>query len=184
MWEPWKQGLLASRDVIISSQFAAQIRRGFFTLGDWCWLPITISSTNIVGLDMDRLYMLGSRAFFKEEGGHKGKRDKGRPTPPPLTSLFLCNQSSQEDFEVLARLQSEFFARKIFFFRATNFVTKNTPKFSPPENFEPLSCGSEEKIPQNSLQISHSIFQISLRKISKKFTDELLQEVMWKIVKF
>ena len=32
VWEPWKQALLASRDVIISSQFAAQIWRGFFTL--------------------------------------------------------------------------------------------------------------------------------------------------------
>ena len=40
VWEPWKQALLASRDVIISSQFAAQIWRGFFTLGDGCWLPI------------------------------------------------------------------------------------------------------------------------------------------------
>ena len=32
---------MASRDVIISSQFAARIRRGFFTSGDGCWLPIT-----------------------------------------------------------------------------------------------------------------------------------------------
>ena len=39
VWEPWKQAFLASRDVIISSQFAARIRRGFFTLGDGCWLP-------------------------------------------------------------------------------------------------------------------------------------------------
>ena len=39
-WEPWKQALLASRDVMISSQFAARIRRGFFTLGDGCWLPM------------------------------------------------------------------------------------------------------------------------------------------------
>ena len=39
VWEPWKQVLLASRDVIISSQFTARIRRGFFTLGDGCWLP-------------------------------------------------------------------------------------------------------------------------------------------------
>ena len=41
VWEPWKQALLASRDVIISSQFAAQSCRGFFTLGDGCWLPMT-----------------------------------------------------------------------------------------------------------------------------------------------
>ena len=35
-----KKRFLASRDVIISSQFAVQIWRGFFTLGDGCWLPI------------------------------------------------------------------------------------------------------------------------------------------------
>ena len=40
VWEPWKQALLASRDVISSSQFAARICRGFFTLGDGCGLPI------------------------------------------------------------------------------------------------------------------------------------------------
>ena len=46
VWEPWKQALLASRDVIISSQFAARIRRGFFTLGDGCWLPKSSISEN------------------------------------------------------------------------------------------------------------------------------------------
>ena len=44
VWEPCKQVLLASRDVIIPSQFAARIRRGFFTLGDGCWLPTLVSS--------------------------------------------------------------------------------------------------------------------------------------------
>ena len=39
-----KQALLASRDVIISSQFVAQICRGFFTLGAGCWLPMELSS--------------------------------------------------------------------------------------------------------------------------------------------
>ena len=37
--QPLKQVLLASRDVIIFSQIAARIRRGFFTWGDGCWLP-------------------------------------------------------------------------------------------------------------------------------------------------
>ena len=37
--------LSASRDVIISSQFAARIRREIFTLGDGCWLPIVVLKT-------------------------------------------------------------------------------------------------------------------------------------------
>ena len=65
------------------------------------------------------------------------------------------------------------FARKIFF-RATNFHTKNAPKFSP--KFLSLCSVCQKKSLENSLQISHKCFQISLRKIKKKFTDELLQE--------
>ena len=71
-----------------------------------------------------------------------------------------------------ARLQSEFCTKD--FFRATNFLTKNAPKFSP--TFLSLCSVGQKKSPENSLQISHEIFQISLRKIKKKFTDELLQE--------
>ena len=38
--EPAKQALLASRDVIISSQNSgSKWQRVFFTLGDGCWLP-------------------------------------------------------------------------------------------------------------------------------------------------
>ena len=51
-------------------------------------------------------------------------------------------------------------------FGATNFLTKNAPKFSP-ESFEPLFCGSE-KIPQNSPP------NFPLKK-QDNFTDELLQ---------
>ena len=40
--EPWKQAHLASRDVIASSQVAAWTCRGFFALGDGCWLPSDI----------------------------------------------------------------------------------------------------------------------------------------------
>ena len=61
------------------------------------------------------------------------------------------------------------FARKIFFELRISYE-KCSEIF--PEYFEPLFCGSE-KIPQNSRQNSH---QISLRKMKKKFTDELLQE--------
>ena len=38
--EPLKQALLASRDVIISSQICASNLQKVFTLGDGCWLPI------------------------------------------------------------------------------------------------------------------------------------------------
>ena len=39
VWEPLKQVLLASRDVIISSQICGSNVQRFFTLGDGCWLP-------------------------------------------------------------------------------------------------------------------------------------------------
>ena len=39
VWEPLKQALLASRDVIISSQIYVSKLHNFFTLGDGCWLP-------------------------------------------------------------------------------------------------------------------------------------------------
>ena len=37
--EPLKQVLLASRDVVISSQICGSKFQSFFTLGDGCWLP-------------------------------------------------------------------------------------------------------------------------------------------------
>ena len=39
VWEPLKQVLWASRDVIISSQICGSNVQRFFTLGDGCWLP-------------------------------------------------------------------------------------------------------------------------------------------------
>ena len=39
VWEPLKQALLASRDVIISSQICVSKLQRFLTLGDGCWLP-------------------------------------------------------------------------------------------------------------------------------------------------
>ena len=40
--EPLKQALLASRDVIISSQFCFSKLQRVFKLGDGCWLPMGI----------------------------------------------------------------------------------------------------------------------------------------------
>ena len=57
----WGLPILASRDVIISSQFAARIRRGFFTLGDGCWLPK-------VGLSVLRLSLFCLRLVFVAYG--------------------------------------------------------------------------------------------------------------------
>ena len=51
----------------------------------------------------------------------------------------------------VASLQSEFCTKD--FFRATNFLTKNAPKFSP--NFLSLCSVGQKKSPENSLQISH-----------------------------
>ena len=72
----------------------------------------------------------------------------------------------------VARLQSEFCTKD--FFRATNFLTKNAPKFSP-EIFERLFCGSEKnpgKFPPN-FPLNFPNFPA---KNQKKFTNELLQE--------
>ena len=44
--EPLKQALLASRDVIISSQICGSNLQNVFTLGDGCWLP---SSEKVLG---------------------------------------------------------------------------------------------------------------------------------------
>ena len=41
VWEPLKQALLASRDVIISSQICVSKLQRVFTLGDGCWLPMS-----------------------------------------------------------------------------------------------------------------------------------------------
>ena len=65
------------------------------------------------------------------------------------------------------------FARKIFF-EPRIFLRKMLRNF--PRKFWAFVLWVRKKSPENSLQISHLIFQISLRKIKKKFTDELLQE--------
>ena len=66
------------------------------------------------------------------------------------------------------------FARKIFFSRATNFVTKNAPKFSP-KFLSLCSVGQKKsrKIP-SKFPAKFSKFPCEIKK--KKFTDELLQE--------
>ena len=45
VWEPLKQALLASPDVIISSQICVSKLQRFFTLGDRCWLPMQTQRT-------------------------------------------------------------------------------------------------------------------------------------------
>ena len=49
--EPLKQALLASRDVIISSQICGSKLQRVFTLGDGCWLPIHSAADLGGGLD-------------------------------------------------------------------------------------------------------------------------------------
>ena len=44
--EPWKQALLASRDVIIFSQICVSKLQRVFTLGDGCWLPTCVHTFN------------------------------------------------------------------------------------------------------------------------------------------
>ena len=62
----------------------------------------------------------------------------------------------------MARLQSEFCTKD--FFRATNFLTKNAPKFSP--RFLSLCSVGVRKNPRPNFPA----------KNQKKFTDKLLQE--------
>ena len=66
--------------------------------------------------------------------------------------------------DIVACLQNEF-CTKDFFLASYEFSYEKCSEIFP-EIFEPLFCGSE-KIRENSLQISHSIIQISLRKIQK-----------------
>ena len=44
VWGPLKQALLASRDVMISSQICVSKLQRFFTVGDGCWLPNLLPS--------------------------------------------------------------------------------------------------------------------------------------------
>ena len=81
----------------------------------------------------------------------------------PLVCVLVTGFFGPEQFKV-ARLQSEFCTKDCF--RATNFLTRNAPKFS--AKFLSLYSVGQKKSPENSLQISHLIFQISLRKITKK----------------
>ena len=77
-------------------------------------------------------------------------------------------------FLKVARLQSEFCTKD--FFRATNFVTKNAPKFSP-KFLSLCSVGQKKsrKIP-SKFPTKLSKFPCEKKKKKNKFTDELLQE--------
>ena len=55
--EPLKQALLASRDVIISSQICGSNLQKVFTLGDGCWLPIHVDQVaNLRVIDHQEFY--------------------------------------------------------------------------------------------------------------------------------
>ena len=89
-------------------------------------------------------------------------------------------KSAKERFRVklltslikVARLQSEFCTKD--FFRATNFLTKNAPKFSP--KFLSLCSVGQKKIPGKFPPNFPPNCPNFPAKNQKKFTDELLQE--------
>ena len=85
-----------------------------------------------------------------------------------IQKSFLC----RNQFLKVARLQSEFCTKE--FFRATNFLTKNAPKFSP----KCLSlCSVGQKNPRKILsKLPTKFSKFPCENIKKKFTDKLLQE--------
>ena len=87
---------------------------------------------------------------------------------------FLCNGLGPFNYEIVrvARLQSEFCTKD--FFRATNFLTKNAPKFSP--IFLSLCSMGQKKNPGKFPPNFPLKFPNFPAKNQKKITDELLQE--------
>ena len=76
--EPLKQALLASRDVIISSQICRSNLQKVFTLGDGCWLPTLLHAVSM------------HNAGFNRRG------EDNKTLSPPVGSLSLplkCNSS-------------------------------------------------------------------------------------------
>ena len=101
-------------------------------------------------------------------GPHSGTFAYGLKTE---TCRFLTN------FLRVARLQSEFYTKD--FFRATNFLTKNAPQFSP--KFLSLCSVGPKKNPRKFPPNFPLNFPNFPAKKKKKFTDELLQERREKI---
>ena len=64
---------------------------------------------------------------------------------------FCDAESRAKRYVKVARLQSDFCTKD--FFRATDFLTKNAPKFS--QKFLSLCSVGQKKSPENCLQISH-----------------------------
>ena len=93
---------------------------------------------------------------------HSGTQ--GNPRRIPL------RKKPDQTFKV-ARLQSEFCTKD--FFRATNFLTKNAPKFS--LKILSLCSVGQKKSPENPSKFPTKFSKFPCEK-SKKFTDELLQE--------
>ena len=83
VWEPLKQALLASRDVIISSQICVSKLQRFSTLGDGCWLPICLLST---------VRASWIQALWNHRGRNyslRAQRPGSSPTEPHPVLLFL-----------------------------------------------------------------------------------------------
>ena len=126
VWKPWKQALLASRDVIISSQFAARIRRGFFTLGDGCWLPsLPREGGGAKGFGMyleNKLFFAGYLVKLPGYPGcvRKAWKQKGQGQ---IFAVWILTRNSQ--------FWSEFcrgFLGVFFFFFVLFFPRKEAPK--------------------------------------------------------
>ena len=89
--EPLKQALLASRDVIISSQICGSNLQNVFTLGDGCWLPIfppqwAVSPSALVGpFSLLNLHRANGRGRFggQTAGIGNGVGKQGRGNQPP-----------------------------------------------------------------------------------------------------
>ena len=76
------------------------------------------------------------------------------------------------NFIKVARLQSEFCTKD--FFRATNFVTKKAPKFSP--KFLSLCSVGQKKSRKIPSKFPTIFSKFPCEKAKNNFTDELLQE--------
>ena len=81
---------------------------------------------------------------------HRGGGEHIHPIVDSIRAVRLFRECTDRILKV-ARLQSEFCTKD--FLRATNFLTKNAPKFSP--KFLSLCSVGQKKSPENSLQISH-----------------------------
>ena len=104
--EPFKQALLASRDVIISSQISSSKLQRVVTLGDGCWLPtlalpMLLSCGPIVAIDARHLILLLplvtlQRLFTGRCQGHARSEPNAAPKGNlPIISLHSLHSLRQ-----------------------------------------------------------------------------------------